>query len=437
MIKLKNILLESKIGYLVEQDKGKPLSDKDKEKIKDLGLVWKGKGYGKEKEKGILFKNVDGKLVQVGKKDKKGDTKKGDVFKKGDKPTSKKDQEKAQKAASKKEKKELEKIKKAKIVVREPGKPDEEIAIEDILSDPFGNAKDNDEHPQAKKAKKKVYEMYKERYGKEGKAEVKKRFKNKDKNGDPILTKEEQTLYEREVERVKQENEENKNDEWYEEKPIPNKSSFLNDKITDEYNKKADYFDPEGEEWGGSDNYWTEKSGGDEGMFGDFDFGDDDDDFDDDFDFGDGSDNTDDYGNKLSSKRGDKTQQGALERKMGLTNNKIKKVKASPSHIVTTEDGEQKVLAVFEDPVSGKFYGISDDGDIYENDKSDFTKVKEPVESARGYPGAVTKQGQAMLDKKSGKEKEEDEYDKMSFADLLDLLGIDTDIDYTNPFAGN
>ena len=434
MIRLKNILLESKFGHLVEKDKGKPLSDKDKQKIKDLGLVWKGKGYGKEKEKGILFKNVDGKLIQVDKKGKKGDTKKGDVFKKDDKPKSKKDQEKAQKAASKKEKKELEKIKKAKIVVSEPGKPYEEIAIEDILSDPFGKAKDNDEHPQAKKAKKKVYEMYKERYKKEGKVEVKKRLKNKDKNGDPILTKEEQTLYEREVERVKQENEENKNDEWYEEKPIPNKSSFLNDKITDEYNKKADYFDPEGEEWGGGDNYWSEKSGGDEGMFGDFDFGDDDDD---DFDFGDGSDNTDDYGNKLSSKRGDKTQQGALERKMRLTNNKIKKVKSSPSHIVTTEDGEEKVLAVFEDPVSGEFYGMSDDGDIYKNDTDDFTKVKEPVESARGYPGAVTKKGQEMLDKKSGKEKEEDEYDKMSFADLLDLLGIETDIDYTNPFAAD
>ena len=36
----------------------KPLSDKDKQKMRDMGLVWKGKGYGKEGEKGILFKNV-------------------------------------------------------------------------------------------------------------------------------------------------------------------------------------------------------------------------------------------------------------------------------------------------------------------------------------------------------------------------------------------
>ena len=47
-----------------------PLSDKDKEKAKKLGLVWKRVGYGKEDEKGITHKNIDGKLVAVG--DEKG-----------------------------------------------------------------------------------------------------------------------------------------------------------------------------------------------------------------------------------------------------------------------------------------------------------------------------------------------------------------------------
>jgi len=431
MIKLKDILSESKFGHLVEKDKGKPLSDKDKQKIKDLGLVWKGKGYGKEKEKGILFKNVDGKLIQVDKKGKKGDTKKGDVFKKDDKPISKKDQEKARKAASKKEKKELEKIKKAKIVVKEPGKPEEEIAIEDILSEPFGKAKDNDEHPQAKKAKKKVFEMYQERYKKEGKAEVKKRLKNKDKNGDPILTKEEQTLYEKEVERVKQENKDNKNDEWYEEKPIPNKSSFLNDKITDEYDKKADYFDPSEEEFS-DNNYWAEKSGGDEGMFGDFDF-DDDDDFDFDDDFGDAK--SDDFGQPLS-KLGSKQQQSALELKVKVPVGSLKKVKLNSNHRVTNQDGNPTKLSVFQDPKTKKYYGIDDEGNIYENDTDDFRNMKEPTADAKGFPGAVTSKGQSLIDKRAGKQKE-DEYDKTSFADLLDLLGIETDVDYTNPFAGN
>ena len=42
-----------------------------------------------------------------------------------------------------------------------------------------------------------------------------------------------------------------------------------------------------------------------------------------------------------------------------------------------------------------------------------------------------------MIDKRIGKGGKEDEYDSTSFADLLDLLGIDTDIDYTNPFAAD
>ena len=41
------------------------LTDKDKEKAKKLGLVWKGKGYGKDGQDGITHKNVDGKLVKV------------------------------------------------------------------------------------------------------------------------------------------------------------------------------------------------------------------------------------------------------------------------------------------------------------------------------------------------------------------------------------
>ena len=54
------------MGNLTEKEKVKPLSDKDKQKMRDMGLIWKGKGYGKEGEKGILYKNVDGKLVKSG-----------------------------------------------------------------------------------------------------------------------------------------------------------------------------------------------------------------------------------------------------------------------------------------------------------------------------------------------------------------------------------
>ena len=48
------------------------LSDKDKEQVKKLGLIWKQTGYGpKEKGSGVTHKKVDGKLVPVDKE--KGD----------------------------------------------------------------------------------------------------------------------------------------------------------------------------------------------------------------------------------------------------------------------------------------------------------------------------------------------------------------------------
>ena len=56
---------------LTEADENKPLSKNDKKKVKDMGLVWKGRGYGKPNQDGIQFKNVDGKLVAVDKKDDK------------------------------------------------------------------------------------------------------------------------------------------------------------------------------------------------------------------------------------------------------------------------------------------------------------------------------------------------------------------------------
>ena len=55
------------IKNLLKEEEEKPLDDKEKEKAKQLGLVWKGKGYGKEKDDFISYKNVDGKLTKVDK----------------------------------------------------------------------------------------------------------------------------------------------------------------------------------------------------------------------------------------------------------------------------------------------------------------------------------------------------------------------------------
>ena len=51
--------------YEADNDKEPPLDDKEKDRAKKMGLIWKGKGYGKENEDGISFKNQGGKLVKI------------------------------------------------------------------------------------------------------------------------------------------------------------------------------------------------------------------------------------------------------------------------------------------------------------------------------------------------------------------------------------
>ena len=55
------------IKNLLKEEEEKPLDAREKEKAQQLGLVWKGKGYGKEGDDFISYKNVDGKLTKVDK----------------------------------------------------------------------------------------------------------------------------------------------------------------------------------------------------------------------------------------------------------------------------------------------------------------------------------------------------------------------------------
>jgi len=414
MIKLKNILSESKFGYLVEKE------EKFKAKSTKSGKVV----YYKTKD--AMDKAIKAKTAEpLDKKDKPTTDKKGaPVFKKDDKPTSKKDQEKAQKSADRKAGKELDNIKNTTIAVKEPGKADKNIAIKNILPPPFGDADPKKEHPEAEAAKKKVYEKNKEERVKEAKKEIKSRLKNKGKDGQPLLTKEEKVLYDEKVKEAK---------EFGFDDP-PTKKEFLEEKITNEFTEKVKYYNPDLSGYG-EETFWDKQEAGedpfgDDGMFDldddDFDFGDD--------DFGDAK--SDDYGNKLS-KLGDGRQKEALETKMKLGAGQLTKVKKASNHRVTNKDGKPVQVSVFQDPETKKYYGITDEGDIYESDSEDFRNIKEPTTDARGFDGAVTAKGQAMMDMRIGKGGKEDEYDSTSFADLLDLLGLDTDIDYTNPFAAD
>jgi len=91
------------MSNLTEKEKVKPLSDKDKQKMRDMGLTWKGKGYGKEGEKGILFKNVDGKLVKTGDGKTQKTEPKVNVFKKDEPEDTTKEKPKNKKTQTKRE----------------------------------------------------------------------------------------------------------------------------------------------------------------------------------------------------------------------------------------------------------------------------------------------------------------------------------------------
>ena len=83
MLKLKNILKESKVGYLVEQPKG---SDKNKSEFKARSKETGELRYFSDKEK--MDKAIKAGTVEpLDKKGKEGDTKKGRQKSKGKKPT--------------------------------------------------------------------------------------------------------------------------------------------------------------------------------------------------------------------------------------------------------------------------------------------------------------------------------------------------------------
>jgi len=285
-----------------------------------------------------------------------------------------------------------------------------EVKVDDVLSLPFGSAKKmDDSKPGTKEAKKFVYNVKKKEAESKAKKEVNAR-KKKNK-GKFKLTKDEQVEFKAWKEDNPFVDEDTTEEDWFKtQKPIEQVSAF----------------DPvDGEQWEDDDPFGDGDEGDDWG-FGD----DDDDDWGDDF----GDSKTDDYGNPLST-RGNKKQQNALELKMRLGIGNTKKQTKSKNHIVTREDGTPVALSVFKDKKTNKYYGVDDEGNIYENDTDDFTKTKQPTTDMRGFEGAITKKGQTDIEKREGRPEKQDDYDKTTFADLLGILGIETDIDWKDPFG--
>jgi|LULS01.1.fsa_nt_gb hypothetical protein len=419
MVKLKDILKESKVGYLVEAEPTAAEKKKKAEQEKIMATkidftIKKGKNKGKKDTitvRGALNQGEDHPAYTKAKR----------LTKKVDKK-----QKSADKKVSKKVEKDIEKIKDIKFTIQSP-KGDKEVSVKDVLPN-FGTDKKDKDTPATKKAQKEIHKYFVKKYEKEGDIEFKKRMKDTDKNGEPKLSENEMEDFNKEVERVKKQNEKNKGEDWYDEKPIPTKESWLRETITKKQESKSDYYDPDSHT---GDSYWDRETG-DDGDDDDWlsDFGDDDDDWD---DWG-GKKETDDYGNKLS-KRGDKTQQRAVEFKLRLGAGTLKKQKQEGHHYTIGEDGKAIPLSVFKDPKTNKYYAVDDEGNIYENDTDDFRDMKEPTTNARGFEGAVTKAGQKKIDIRKGKGEDSDEYDKTSFADLLGMLGIETDIDWADPFG--
>ena len=383
---------ELELSNIVE----KALSPKDRKKAKEDGLVHFGGGiWGKKKDKvkgkkkkgaKATHRNQDGKLVKIDSKT--GKPKEPVSVTKGN-----------------------EKIKNSVIKAHDKKKGEKiEVKVDDVLMSPFGSAKKiDDSKPGTKEAKKFVYNVKKKEAEKKAKKEVNAR-KKKNK-GKFKLTKDEQVEFKA----------------WKEDNPFVDENTTEEDWFkTQKPIEQVSAFDPvDGEQWEDDDPFGDGDEGDDWG-FGD----DDDDDWGDDF----GDSKTDDYGNPLST-RGNKKQQNALELKMRLGIGNTKKQTKSKNHIVTREDGTPVALSVFKDKKTNKYYGVDDEGNIYENDTDDFTKTKQPTTDMRGFEGAITKKGQTDIEKREGRPEKQDDYDKTTFADLLGMLGIETDIDWKDPFG--
>ena len=383
MIKLKDILSETKVGHLVEADK--KLTAAEKEKIGNEIVTYKNKETGK---------NVNVK-VSTAIQDKKHPAYKKALLK--------------LKSIDKKSDAGNEKIKNSVIKAHDKKKGEKiEVKVDDVLMPPFGSAKKIDDSKLGtKEAKKLVYNLKKKKAESKAKKEVNAR-KKKNK-GKFKLTKDEQEEFKAWKEDNPFVDEDTTEEDWFKtQKPIEEVSAF---------------HPVDGEQWE------TDDSGDEDGWLSDLgdDNGDD--------DWGEPK-KTDDYGHKLST-RGNKTQQQAVELKLQVGVGNLKKQTKKGHHYVMGKDGKVVALSVFKNEKTGKFYGVSDEGDIYESDKEDFRDMKEPTTNARGFAGAVTSKGQKTMDIRKGKGEEEDEYDKTTFTDLLGMLGIDTDVDWTDPFGSD
>jgi len=392
MLKLKNILKESKIGYLVEKPKKKAKKpEKTGNPVLDKTYKLISKATGKEipktgkqirdigKQSGKLYKNYPQVIKQIAKAEDKQEK---------DKAQKKSEEEKANKIKNT-DVKALDKKTGKKISVK----------VDKVLKPPFGSAKEMDDSvPGTKEAKKVVYDAKVAEAQEEARKEAETR-KKKNK-GKFKLTADEQ----KEFNAWKEENEFLIDDDFTEEE------WFTKQKPKEEMS----VFNPEtGEQW-------------EDDPFDGMDMGD----FDDNYGF----DETDKFGNKTANKIGSESQIEAMGTKLNLPKESF--IPADDkSRVIRNPEGEPVEVKIFRNNQDGQYYALDDEGNVYKTKKGgkldldddnldDSFKHETDLD---GYPGVKTSKG---VERAENREPEDwdDMGDSVSFSDLLDLLGLEDDI---------
>ena len=396
MIRLKNILLETKFGYLSEKPKKK--AKKPKAKAKKTG------NPALDKEYTLVRKADNSKIKRTGASIQKLGDKRGKIYKNYPQVIKQikkaEDKQEKDKAQKKSEEEKANKIKNTdvKALDKKTGKKIS-VKVDKVLKPPFGSAKEIDDSvPGTKEAKKVVYDAKVAEAQEEATKEAETR-KKKNK-GKFKLTAEEQ----KEFNAWKEENEFLIDDDFTEEE------WFTKQRPKEEMS----VFNPEtGEQW-------------EEDPFDDMDMGG----FDDDYGFGE----TDKFGNKTADKIGSESQIDAMSTKLNLPKDSF--IPADDkSRVIRNPEGEPVEVKIFRNNQDGQYYALDDEGNVYKTKKGGKLDLDDPnlndsfkhETDLDGYPGVKTSKGVSRAEDREP-EDWDDMGDSVSFSDLLDLLGLEDDI---------
>ena len=396
MIRLKNILLETKFGYLSEKPKKK--AKKPKAKAKKTG------NPALDKEYTLVKKADNSKIKRTGASIQKLGDKRGKIYKNYPQVIKQikkaEDKQEKDKAQKKSEEEKANKIKNTdvKALDKKTGKKIS-VKVDKVLKPPFGSAKEIDDSvPGTKEAKKVVYDAKVAEAQEEATKEAETR-KKKNK-GKFKLTAEEQ----KEFNAWKEENEFLIDDDFTEEE------WFTKQRPREEMS----VFNPEtGEQW-------------EEDPFDDMDMGDLDGDY--------GFEETDKFGNKTADKIGGESQVEAMSTKLDLPKESF--IPADDkSRVIRNPEGEPVEVKIFRNNQDGQYYALDDEGNVYKTKKGGKLDLDDPnlndsfkhETNLDGYPGAKTSKGVERAENRKPEEWD-DMGDSVSFSDLLDLLGLEDDI---------